>query len=173
MRLRIAVLCLTLAASACIHRPTMLQPAATRRWPGVYMAAQVAADQGRFGDADQLLQGFVNDYPGSAEARECGYWRAVYLLDPANKSANTKDALAALDAYLATAPDARRRGEATTLRRLAVQLLALDRALALQGSDARAKSRDEELQKLKDELQATKDELELIKRRLASPKPDR
>ena len=171
MRLRIVVLCLTLAASACVHRPTFMQPAATRRWPQVYLAAQVAADQGRFADADQLLQTFVHDYQGSAEARECGYWRAVFLLDPANKAANTKDALAELDAYLAASPDARHHGEATTLRRLAMQLLALDRALASQSSEARGKARDEEVQKLRDELQATRDELELIKRRLAAPKP--
>lgn len=168
---RIALLCLTLAATACVHRPPFMQPAATRRWPGVYAAAQLAADQGRFSDADQLLQTFGHDYPGSAGARECGYWRAVYLLDPANKAANTKDALTALDVYLSAGPAVGHRGEAMTLRRLAVQLLALDRTLAAQAADTRGKARDEEVQKLRDELQATKDELELIKRRLAAPKP--
>ena len=51
--------------------------------------------------------------------------------------------------------------------------MSLDRALAQKPDEAPvgAKSRDEEVQKLRDELQATKDELERIKRRLAAPKP--
>jgi hypothetical protein len=168
---RVAVLCLTVATSACVHRPSFMQPEPARRWPGVYLTAQVAADQGRYDDADRVLAAFARDYPGSAESQESGYWRAIYKLDPANKTANTRDALAGLDAYLAASRAGTHRGEATTIRRLAQQLVSLDRALSSKPAETHDKARDEEVQKLKDELQATKDELELIKRRLATPKP--
>ena len=171
MTTRIALLCLTLTASGCIHRPSFMQPEPARRWPGVYLAAQLAADQGRYDDADRHLADFARTYPGTAEAQESGYWRAIYKLDPANKSANTRDALAGIDAYLSVARAGAHRGEATTIRRLAQQLVSLDRALSSKPTDTHDKARDEEVQKLKDELQATKDELELIKRRLAAPKP--
>lgn len=160
---------LSIGASGCIHRPAFLRPAAERDWPAAYLAAQTAADHGAYGDADKTLADFAASHPGSPEALESGYWRAVYKLDPANKDASTRDAIAGLDKYLAT-PDGTHRGEATTLRHIATQLLSLDRALT-QKPDETATARDEEVKKLKDELQATKDELERIKRRLAAPKP--
>jgi hypothetical protein len=168
MNARVALLCLTVAASGCIHRPQFMQSAPTRRWPTVYVAAQLAADDGRYDDADRLLADFARSYPGSVEAQECTYWRAVYKLDPSNKGANTREALAGFDAYLTGSRTGTHRGEATTMKRLAQQLLSLDRALSSKPTD---KPRDEEVQKLRDELQATKDELELIKRRLSAPKP--
>jgi hypothetical protein len=170
--------CLTLAAAAllllatgCIHRPKFMVPAAERDWPAAYLAAQSAADRGAFADADKTLADFAASHPNTPAAAESGYWRAVYKLDPSNKDASTRDAIAGFDRYLAM-PDGSHRGEATTLRRIAVQLSSLDRALTAQKPDeAAAASRDEEVKKLKDELQATKDELERIKRRLAAPKP--
>ena len=160
---------LSLGATGCIHRPPFLRPAAEREWPAAYLAAQTAADRGAYGDADKTLAEFAAAHPGSPEALESGYWRAVYKLDPANKDASTRDAIAGLDKYLST-PDGTHRGEATTLRHIATQLLSLDRALT-QKPDETATARDEVVKKLKDELQATKDELERIKRRLSAPKP--
>jgi hypothetical protein len=171
VNVRVALLCLTVFASSCVHRPSFMQPAPARRWPGAYVSAQLAADQGRYDDADRILANFARDYAGTAEAQESGYWRAIYKLDPANKIANTRDALSGLDAYLAASRAGTHRGEATTIRRLAQQLVSLDRALSSKPPETHDKARDEEVQKLKDELQATKDELELIKRRLATPKP--
>ena len=161
-----------LLASGCIHRPRFLQPEAQRAWPATYLSAQNAADRGAYDDADKLLADFARGHPNTAQAAEANYWRAVYKLDPANKGASTRDAIAGLDAYIAST-NVDHRGEATTLRRLATQLLSLDKALAQKPDEApvAAKSRDEEVQKLRDELQATKDELERIKRRLAAPKP--
>ena len=161
---------LSLGAAGCVHKPAFMRPAAERDWPAAYLAAQGAADHGAYGDADKTLADFASSHPGSAQALESGYWRAVYKLDPANKDASTKDAIAGLDKYLAI-PDGTHRGEATTLRRIAVQLQSLDRALNAPKVDEAAATRDEEVKKLRDELQATKDELERIKRRLAAPKP--
>jgi hypothetical protein len=161
---------LSLGATGCIHKPAFMRPAAERDWPAAYLAAQGAADRGSYGEADKALAEFASSHPGSVQALESGYWRAVYKLDPANKDASTKDAIAGLDRYLAT-PDGAHRGEATTLRRIAVQLQSLDRALSAPKPDEAAATRDEEVKKLRDELQATKDELERIKRRLTAPKP--
>ncbi|HWE42337.1 MAG TPA: hypothetical protein VG432_07525 [Gemmatimonadaceae bacterium] len=157
-------------AAGCIRKPAFLRPAAERDWPAAYLAAQTAADRGAYAEADRTLADFASSHPGSAQATESGYWRAVYKLDPANKDASTRDAIAGLDRYLA-APDGTHRGEATTLRRIAVQLQSLDRALSATKADEGAAARDEEVKKLRDELQATKEELERIKRRLAAPKP--
>ena len=170
-RLTFALAMAALLATGCIHRPHFMLPAAERDWPAAYLAAQTSADRGAFADADKTLAEFAAAHPNTPAAVESGYWRAVYKLDPANKDASTRDAIAGFDRYLA-APDGTHRGEATTLRRIAVQLSSLDRALTAQKpDDAAAASRDEEVKKLKDELQATKDELERIKRRLTAPKP--
>lgn len=167
-RLAVALLMLT---AGCIHRPRFLQPEAERNWPATYLSAQGAADRGAYDDADRLLADFAKSHPNTAQAVEAGYWRAVYKLDPANRNANTRDAIAGLDGYLAST-NVDHRGEAATLRHLATQLVSLDRALAQKPDEVVvAKPRDEEVQKLRDELQATKDELERIKRRLAAPKP--
>ena len=162
---------LSLGAAGCIHKPPFMRPAAERDWPAAYLAAQSAADRGAYAEADKDLADFAASHANTPQALESGYWRAVYKLDPANKDASTKDAIAALDKYLGASPDGAHRGEATTLRRIAVQLQSLDRALSAQKPDETAATRDEDVKKLKDELQATKDELERIKRRLAAPKP--
>ena len=164
-----AVAALSLGAAGCVHKPAFMRPAAERDWPAAYLEAQGAADRGAYGEADKALAEFAASHANSPQALESGYWRAVYKLDPANKDASTKDAIAGLDRYL-TNPSGTHRGEATTLRRIAAQLQSLDRALNTPKTDDSA-TRDEEVKKLRDELQATKDELDRIKRRLAAPKP--
>ncbi len=165
----LACVLFALAGTACIRRPPFLRPAAEREWPAAYLVAQRAADRGAYPDADKALAEFAVAHPNTAEAAESAYWRAVYKLDPANKEASTRDAISGLDKYLA-APNGAHRGEAATLRRVAGQLLSLDRALS-QKPDEAAATREEDVKKLRDDLQATKDELERIKRRLAAPKP--
>lgn len=160
---------MSLGGAGCIRRPSFLRPSAEREWPAAYLTAQHAADRAAYADADKTLSEFALAHPNTAEAAETGYWRAVYRLDPANKEGNTRDAIVGLDKYLA-APNGPHRGEAATLRRLAGQLLSLDRALS-QKPDEAAATREEDVKKLRDELQATKDELERIKRRLTAPKP--
>ena len=158
-------------ATGCIARPRFLRPGAERAWPGAYQSARTSAERGDYARADQILADFARTYPDAPQGAESGYWRAVYKLDPANPGANTRDALAGFDAYLARSGNVLHRGEATTLRRLAQQLLALDRALVAKDAPAPEAPRDEEVRKLREELQSTKDELERIKRRLAAPKP--
>ena len=162
---------LALAAEGCMQRPRFLQPAPRRHWPAAFLSAQSAAADGRYVEADRLLADFALEYPDTPEADESLYWRAVYKLDPANEAANIREAVAGLDGYLGSSRSSAHRGEAITMRRLAQQMLALDRALNVRSGASSDRTRDEEVQKLRDELQATKDELERIKRRLAAPKP--
>jgi hypothetical protein len=167
----LATMLLVLVAQGCMQRPRFLQPAPKRHWPAAFLSAQSAAAGGRYADADRMLADFARAYPDTPEADESLYWRAVFKLDPANEEANTRDAIAGLDAYLDSQRGSVHRGEALTMRRLAQQMLALDRALNVKPGAPTDRTRDEEVQKLRDELQATKDELERIKRRLAAPKP--
>ena len=170
---RVALALLLVVACTPTHSaapPTPL-PTAASEWPSAYARALTEARETRLASADRVLTDFAQRFPESPEAAEVPYWRAVYKLDPANKDASTKDAIAGLDRYLAASPAGTHRGEATTLRRIAVQLQSLDRALSAQKPDETAATRDEDVKKLRDELQATKDELERIKRRLAAPKP--
>lgn len=162
---------LAVVAAGCMQRPRFMQAAPKRHWPAAYLAAQHAAADGRYADADRLLADFARQHPDTPEAEESLYWRAVFKLDPGNEAANTRDAIAGLDAYLSSSRSEARRGEAATMRRLAQQMVALDRALNVRPGVATDRTRDEEVQKLRDELQATRDELERIKRRLAAPKP--
>src|SRR5262249_6057760 len=88
--------------SACVtvHRPRFALPEPTRDWPTAIEAAQRQAIAGKFGAADSTLAEFAQDYPGSPEALETAYWRALFALDPTNQHASVTTAMASLDAYL-------------------------------------------------------------------------
>jgi hypothetical protein len=143
----------------------------------------------RYGVADRILADFALGHSNTPEAIETAYWRALFMLDPANQTGSRRDAIAMLDSYLNGSVAVMHRGSATTLRRVAV---ALDRpapvvaanpptpspsARAEQKADAKAdakaedKSRDEEVQRLKEELAKANAELERIKKRVAQPNP--
>lgn len=146
--------------------------------------AEQAAQQGKFGVADRLLVDFAERFPNTPEALETGYWRAVFVLDPANATAGPRDAIALLDAYLAAPVIVAHRGAAAALRRIAGSLDRPRVAAAAPApsagctcADAKSEtkggdpSRDEEVQRLKSELAKANAELERIKRRLAQPNP--
>ena len=143
----------------------------------MFLQASQEAGAGRYGVADKLLADYSARYPGSADAADAMYWRALYKLDPANQSAAPRDALVLLDSYLSTiATD--HRPEAQTLRRVAAALEARAAAAAtaavppkVDPPKAEDKAKDEELQRVRDELAKANAELERIKRRLAQPKP--
>ena len=194
-----ATILLAWALAGCAQITHVVGPAPARNWPGVLSSAQHAAARGEFDAADTTLAEFARRYPTSREALETSYWRAVYALDPSNRAESITGAIASLDAYLA---DTRPRDhvlEATTLRRVAGQLDALNRiaanaiaqakdanaaaAIARALSDSRIDSSrpgasestptaaDAEIKRLKDELAKANAELERIRRRLAQPPP--
>jgi hypothetical protein len=184
-------------ALACAPVARVIGPAPVRGWPGVLARAQRSAARGEFDSADSTLANFATRYPTSDEALEASYWRAMYALDPSNRAESVSGAMALLDAYLADTRPREHVLEATTLRRVAGQLDALNRlaasaiaqakdasaaaAIARALSDARiepraqaestATSSDAEIKRLKDELAKANAELERIRRRLAQPPP--
>ena len=141
-------------------------------WDGTIDAVRAALDSGRYAHADSLLASFATLYPGTVEADESTFWRALLRTDPANSTSTTADGINALDAYLAT-ERAPRRIEAVVLRRLLAitDSLRTAQAQARAATEQRDKTRDEELNRLKEELQRTQAELERIKRRLGTPRP--
>ena len=196
---RQAVLLSALAFAGCAPITHVVGPAPARNWPSTLSSAQHSAARGEFDAADTTLAEFARRYPTSREALETSYWRAVYALDPSNRAESIPGAISSLDAYLA---DTRPRDhvlEATTLRRVAGQLDALNRiaanaiaqakdanaaaaiARALSdsridtsrpgSSDAAPTAADAEIKRLKDELAKANAELERIRRRLAQPPP--
>ena len=148
-------------------------PSAASEWPRTFVQATLDAREGRPGIADRALADFATRFPGSAEAVEVPYWRAVIKLDPANQT-SSHEALVLLDAYLADTSFRAHRLEATTFRRLQAALEARNAALAAQPVTPAVrpedKAREEELARLRDELAKANAELTRIKRRLTRPK---
>lgn len=129
--------------------------------------AHRAAGERKHTEADSLLSDFTARHESAPEAREAHYWRAIFLLDPANAAASPRRAVTLLDQYLAFRPEGQHRLEAGAIRRVALLADSVSRS----GSGERAASRDEEVQRLREELKKSNEELERIKRRLSAPKP--
>ena len=135
-------------------------------------AVRVAVDSGRFSVADSMLTEFERSEPGTRDASESAFWRAMLRADPRNPAFTPASARTALQEYL-TSSAADRRTDAEVLLRLLDLSDSLRTAQATQrtATELRDRTRDEELQKLRDELQRTQAELDRIKRRLGPPKP--
>jgi hypothetical protein len=149
-------------------------PTAATEWPAVYVQAMTDAREARHAAAEKALTDFAQRFPGSAEAAEVPYWRAVLKLDPANPT-TIREATTLLEGYLANTPSGMHRTEATTLRRLALALEQRNAALAPAPSAVvprpEDKAHEEEIQSLRDELAKANAELDRIRRRLARPRP--
>ena len=144
-------------------------------------------DAGNYWAAERLLDEFVRTHPETREAREIAFWKAAYMVDPANDRGSLGGGIAALDGYLAADSTGWYRNEAIVLRRTAA--LAQGTSANTVGSTPSApasgttdtvvvvsRSRDEEIASLRDQLAKNKEELakvsaelERIKKRLANP----
>ncbi len=180
-----AALALAVALDGCItvSRPNFMQSPAQRDWAATLDLAQRYATSGRFAAADSVLAAFALRNPGTPEASETAYWRAVYALDPSAQTPSLVGPMALLDGYIAGGPPRVHLSEATTLRRMANQLDALSKAAAANAQAAKiSESRGEvvarppdnsadslEIKRLRDELAKAKEELERIRKRLANP----
>ena len=177
----------SLALSGCAQLPVVTPPAQGDFGRTLYYARQ-NVDAGNYWAADKLLDEFVRTHPDTREAKEIGFWKAAYMLDPANDRGSLGGGIAALDAYLAADSTGWYRNEATVLRRTAAVAQGVSRpagtgeaapAGSTSGTDTVvvvSRTRDEEIAALKDqlaksrdELAKVKEELERIKKRLANP----
>jgi hypothetical protein len=172
-------LALLVAGSGCLpvrRVPSDDPPASTSasEWPGVHAQAMTEARESRAAAAEKALTDFAQRYPGTPEAAEVPYWRAVLKLDPANPAA-IRESIAMLETYLAGTPSGMHRLEAATLRRLGLALEQRNAALAATPPAVVPrpddKAREEELQKLRDELAAANAELDRVRRRVSRPRP--
>lgn len=167
---------------ACVHPRTEATPSESP-WIATLTAANVAAHQQRYTEADSLLARFMSERWGSWQAREAAYWRAVYLLDPVNPHASAREALPLLELYMADSTVVTHTQAARALWALATRQDSLRLAL-LEASarpdtviqrqpnpapSAREQELDREVAKLKEQLELTTAELERIKRRLTAP----
>jgi hypothetical protein len=174
-----------LAVAACAQLQTS-SPRLPTEWDRTLYYARHDVEAGNYFAADKLLDEFVRTHPNTPEAREIGFWKAAYLIDPANERGSLAAGIAALDAYLAADSAGRYRNEATVLRRTAAVAdgianpakTSADSSLAsgVKDSVVVTKSRDEQIASLKDQLAKSKDELakvsaelDRIKKRLANP----
>jgi hypothetical protein len=167
-----------------------LDPQLQVDWDRTLYHARQNVDSGNYFAADKILDEFVRTHPDAREAREISFWKAAYLLDPANQQGSLASGIAGLDGYLSANPDGWYRNEATVLRRTAAVAEGIanaSRALAAATDSSAAgsvkdtvivvsKSRDEQIAALKDQLAQSKAELakvsaelDRIKKRLANP----
>jgi hypothetical protein len=171
------------AGGACVSptpRVREQRPAAQRNWPAALSAAQRAADEGRYVDADRELVLFSKLHAGTPEAQESVFWRALYKLDPRNGVGGTTEVVTLVDTLLLARGTQPRRAEAVVVRRTALLLDSLrreadERDTVIVRDTGRAVARERELEEqiktLQDSLNATIAELERIRKRLAAPRP--
>ena len=178
---RLLLVCAVLGL-ACVHPRSGAQPDEAG-WIETLTAANVAAHQRRYEEADSLLARFMSERWGSWQAREAAYWRAVYLLDPVNPHASPREALPLLELYLADSTVVTHTQAARALWALATRQDSLRLALLeasappdtvvqtqpVQSPSPREEELAKEVAKLKEQLEQTTAELERIKRRLTTP----
>ncbi len=163
---------IVLIAAACAKQPAAAPaPTPAAGFAGAIEAARQKVDAGDYVGADRVLAEYALRVPGTAEAREVSFWRAMYIVDPANRTASIAQGIRALDIYLATEGALWYRPQAEVLRRSALVIQSVRQAQAprLVGRDTVFISREEEIASLRDQLAKANAELERIKKRLANP----
>ena len=188
-----AVLALQGAASCVsVRKPSFMEPASQREWPAALRLAHFRVSEGKFEAADTVLAEFANRFPGTSQAVETTYWRALIRMDPSNPNRSLPQAIISLDTYLADPHPRAHTREAAALRRVAAQFDEVNKianALGLskdrltnakpQPMDLRVDlskavvdtptAADLEIRRLTSELAKATAELERIRKRLAQP----
>ncbi|MFN2601995.1 MAG: hypothetical protein ABR582_04460 [Gemmatimonadaceae bacterium] len=169
---RIVCVAIVLAASGCgkPHAP-VTQPLAAE-FASAIEAARQKVDAGDYPGADKILADYSLRHQGTPEAREISFWRAMYIVDPANRTASIAQGIRALDIYLATDGTIWYRPQAEVLRRTALVIQQVRQAQMpkqVTGKDTVFISREEEVAALRDQLAKANAELDRIKKRLANP----
>ncbi|MEO5590312.1 MAG: hypothetical protein ABIS03_12055 [Gemmatimonadaceae bacterium] len=164
-------------ALACSRAPDVGEPPAPARAPGVQLIAALdgarnRVERGDYPGADRILADFALKSRGSEESTEVSFFRALYMVDPDNRTMSMAEGIRALDIYLSTPGAKWYRQEALVLKRTAqtvVALRATQPAPRIVGRDTVFVTREAEIAALKDQLAKANAELERIKKRLANP----
>jgi hypothetical protein len=161
--------------TGCSHPPAAKPPAPAATFAAAIENAARRVEAQDYLGADRILSDFALSSKGSAEAQEISFWRALYMVDPNNKTASIADGIRAMDIYLATPGNKWYRTQAQVVRRtaMAVQSLRTAQAAApppkIVGRDTVFVNREDEIAGLKDQLAKANAELDRIKKRLANP----
>lgn len=157
---------------ACAKPPAEVAPPPAAEFAATIESARQKVDAGDYVAADRILADYSLRHQGTAEAREISFWRAMYIVDPANRTASIAQGIRALDIYLATDGAIWYRPQAEVLRRTALVIQQVRQAQMpkqVNGRDTVFISREEEVAALRDQLAKANAELERIKKRLANP----
>ena len=161
-----------LVISACAPKQAPETPTPVDAYGSALAAAERRVDAGDYSGADRILSDFSLREKGTEDGAEISFFRALYMVDPNNRSASMAEGVRALDIYLSTSKAKRYRIEAIVLRRTAQAVLALRSAQQtprLAGKDTVFVNREDEIAALKYQLAKANAELERIKKRLANP----
>lgn len=172
MRKRTVLAAIALVVAGCGKQPVVTAPTPAAGFANAIEAAREKVDAGDYVGADRVLSEYALRVPGTAEAREVSFWRAMYIVDPANRTASIAQGIRALDIYLASEGNLWYRPQAEVLRRTALVIQAVRQAQVpkqVNGRDTVFISREEEVAALRDQLAKATAELDRIKKRLANP----
>ncbi|MEO5580374.1 MAG: hypothetical protein ABIR58_06915, partial [Gemmatimonadaceae bacterium] len=86
--------------AACTPAPGARAPTPVASYAATVAAAQKRADSGDYAGADRILADFALHARDKSEAQEASFWRALYLVDPANRTSSMVEGIRALDIYL-------------------------------------------------------------------------
>ncbi len=170
--IRRALLAVVFVAAACAGPRASITPTPAVEFAAVIEQSRQKVEAGDYPAADRILSDYALRHQGSQEAREVSFWRAMYIVDPANRTASVEQGIRALDIYLAGEGAIWYRPQAEVLRRTALVLQSVRMAQVpkqVNGRDTVFISREEETAALRDQLAKANAELERIKKRLANP----
>lgn len=158
--------------AGCSRQSMRKEPLPADAFTSAVAAAEKRVEAGDYSGADRILADFSLSAKGTEDAVEVAFFRALYMVDPNNRTASMAEGVRALDIYLKTSEAKRYRAEALVLKRTAQTVLALrsaQQAPRLAGRDTVFVTREDEIAALKDQLAKANAELERIKKRLANP----
>ena len=167
-----ALIGIALLIGGCARPPASPPVSPGMEFANAIEAARQRVDSGDYPAADRILAEYALKHPGTAEAREMPFWRAMYIVDPQNRTASIAQGIRALDLYLASDGAIWYRPQAEVLRRTALVIQSIRQAQAprqVNGRDTVFITREEEIAALRDQLAKANAELERIKKRLANP----
>ncbi|MEO7501562.1 MAG: hypothetical protein ABIW94_02880 [Gemmatimonadaceae bacterium] len=170
--IRRALTAFMFVAAACARTPAPATPTPAVEFAGVIEQARQKVEAGDYPSADRVLSDYALRHQGTQEAREISFWRAMYIVDPANRTASVEQGIKALDIYLSSEGAIWYRPQAEVLRREALVLQSVRQAPVpkqVNGRDTVFISREEETAALRDQLAKANAELDRIKKRLANP----
>jgi hypothetical protein len=166
------LLAIATVIAGCSSKTPPQAPMPADAFASALAAAEQRVEAGDYSGADRILADFSLKAKGTEGAGEVAFFRALYMVDPNNRTASMAEGVRALDIYLKTSEAKRYRAEAIVLRRTAQTVLALrtsQQAPRVVGRDTVFVNREDEIAALKDQLAKANAELDRIKKRLAQP----